>query len=66
MISWLPGLQGSLGECTFLWFFVRGSDMSPSAVTYARVGVDLAKVLVPRIFKLAIPVGLVALVYTYK
>jgi len=36
-----------------------------TAVTYVRVAIDVAKVLVPRTLKVVIPVGLAAFVYTY-
>jgi len=36
-----------------------------TAVTYVGVGIDVAKVLVPKILKLVVPVGLAALTYAY-
>ena len=36
-----------------------------SSVTYVGIGVDIARVLVPRILKIAIPIGVAAFVYTY-
>ena len=42
-----------------------GYNLFPSAVTYVRIWTDVAKVLVPKMYKLAIPVGLAALAYTY-
>lgn len=36
-----------------------------STVTYVRIGVDLAKALVPGVLKLAIPVGLATFFYLY-
>ena len=36
-----------------------------SAVTYVRVGIDVGKVLIPRILKVAIPVGFAVFAYVY-
>ena len=49
----------------FLWCFVPCFNMSFSAVTYVRIWLDVAKVLVPKISKFVIPVGLAALAYAY-
>jgi len=49
----------------FLGVSHPGYNLPSSAVTYARVGIDVAKVLVPKIVKLVIPVGLAALTYAY-
>ena len=42
-----------------------GPDLPSSAITYVRVGVDVAKVLAPKIIRLAVLVGLTALAYVY-
>ena len=42
-----------------------GYNLFSSAVTWVRIGTDVAKVLVPKVCKLAIPVGLAALAYVY-
>lgn len=42
-----------------------GPDLPSSAITYVRIGVDVAKVLGPKIIRLAVLVGLTALAYTY-
>lgn len=39
--------------------------MSSSAVTYVRIWTDVAKVLVPKMYKFIIPVGLAALACAY-
>ena len=41
------------------------SDLSSSAVTWIRIGTDVTKVLVPKISKVLVPVGLAALAYAY-
>ena len=61
----MAGQQGSLREYVSLVFSTLVMTPSSSAVTRVRVGIDVAKVLVPKILKLAIPMGLAALAYVY-
>ena len=42
-----------------------GSDPLFSAVTNVRVGIAVTRILMPKILKLTVPVGLAALAYTY-
>lgn len=61
----MPGLQSSPGEYGSLAFLDVDFNLNYRAVTHVRVGIDIAKVLGPKILKLVIPAGLAVLAYTY-
>ena len=53
------------GQCILFAFTYLVFNPYTSVVTYIRIGTDIAKVLVPGVLNLAIPVGFATSIYMY-